>query len=87
MAKICTPHWAPAGTYPTIKGWVTPSGEVIKKQKMTAEQIAEWMGPNAPSPKQTLHEAPVVETFVEPEIESFYYGEERDEHPQDFYED
>ena len=37
MKPIQTPHWAPAGTYPTEKGWVSPTGEVIKKQKFTAE--------------------------------------------------
>lgn len=74
---IRTPHWAPAGTYPTERGWVSPTGEVLKKQKFTAEEIAEWRGPNASS-KQTLHEAPVVETAVSPEIEKFHYGYDTD---------
>lgn len=71
---IKTPHWAPKGTHPTSKGWTTPSGEVVKKQKFTAEQIAEWHG-NV-TPKQTLHEAPVVETVIDEATEQFHYGEE-----------
>ena len=74
MKPIRTPHWAPAGTHPTERGWVTQTGEVIKKQKFTAEQIAHWHGNNA-LPKQTLHEAPVVETVIAPEVEAFHYDE------------
>jgi len=76
---IKTPHWAPKGTHPTAKGWMTPSGEIVKKQKFTAEQIAEWHGVSAPAPApvvQTLHEAPVVETVVAPEVHAFHSGEE-----------
>ena len=84
---IKTPPWAPKGTEPTAKGWVAPSGEVIKKQKFTAEQIAEWHGEeamaSAPAPKpktkpkkQTLHEAPVVETVIDEATEEFHYGED-----------
>ena len=89
---IKTPHWAPKGTHPTAKGWMTPSGEVVKKQKFTAEQIAEWHGASAPAPapaapapqkprakktlKQTLHEAPVVETVIDEATEEFHYGDE-----------
>lgn len=80
---IKTPPWAPKGTEPTAKGWTAPSGEVIKKQRFTAEQIAEWHGEEAmasapkPAPKrQTLHEAPVVETVIDEATEEFHYGEE-----------
>jgi len=86
---IKTPPWAPKGTEPTAKGWVAPNGEVIKKQKFTAEQIAEWHGEeamaSAPAPapkpkakpkKQTLHEAPVVETVIDEATEEFHYGED-----------
>lgn len=79
---IRTPHWAPAGTYPTNKGWVSPSGEVIKKQKFTAEEIAEWHG-NTALPKQTLHEAPVIETLIPEELDNFHYGD----HDEDFYQE
>ena len=82
MKEIRTPHWAPAGTYPTERGWVTPSGEVIKKQKFTAEQIAHWHG-NTALPKQTLHEAPVIETVIEKEVEHFHYGDDEDLEPEE----
>jgi len=82
MKEIRTPHWAPAGTYPTERGWVTPWGEVIKKQKFTAEQIAHWHG-NTALPKQTLHEAPVIETVIEKEVEHFHYGDDEDLEPEE----
>jgi len=82
MKEIRTPHWAPAGTYPTERGWVSPSGEVIKKQKFTAEQIAHWHG-NTAAPKQTLHEAPVIETVIEKEVEHFHYGDDEDLEPEE----
>lgn len=82
MKEIRTPHWAPAGTYPTERGWVSPSGEVIKKQKFTAEQIAHWHG-NTALPKQTLHEAPVIETVIEKEVEHFHYGDDEDLEPEE----
>lgn len=77
---IKTPHWAPEGTHPTTVGWMTPEGEVVKKQKFTAEEIAEWYG-NATlvSKKQTLHEAPVVETQIDTDIEKFHYGENNED--------
>jgi len=82
MKEIRTPHWAPAGTYPTERGWVSPSGEVIKKQKFTAEQVAHWHG-NTAAPKQTLHEAPVIETVIEKEVEHFHYGDDEDLEPEE----
>lgn len=74
--SIKAPHWAPAGTHPTSKGWTTPTGEVVKKQKFTAEQIAEW---HSVPVVQTLHEAPVVESVVTPEVQEFHYGETAEE--------
>lgn len=80
---IKTPPWAPKGTEPTAKGWMAPSGEVVKKQRFTAEQIAEWHGEQAmaskPAPKpkkQTLHEAPVAETVIDEATEEFHYGDD-----------
>ena len=32
--SIKAPHWAPAGTHPTSKGWATPTGEVVKKAEV-----------------------------------------------------
>ena len=81
---IKTPHWAAkAGAYPHPLGWVVdrPKGrvEVLRKGTFTAEEIAEWHGNTTPAPQpvlQTLHEAPVVETVVEPELVSFHYDSE-----------
>lgn len=62
----------PKNAIPTPKGWVHPkTGELLKSQKMTAAQIAEFYGAAAPAPApapepvmQTLHEAPAVERPV-----------------------
>lgn len=68
----------PKGAVPTHRGWVHPrTGELLKSQRITDAQLAEWH--EEPEPVlQTLHEAPVVETVVEPEVEEFYYEEDED---------
>lgn len=49
----------PKNAIPTTRGWVNPkTGELLKSQKITIDQIAEWHGNPVP---QTLHEAPAVE--------------------------
>lgn len=70
----------PKGAIPTNRGWVHPrTGELLKSQRITDEQIVEWHGVSTPEPVvQTLHEAPVMETVVSPEVEEFYYAEEED---------
>ena len=81
---IEAPKWVErAGAYPTKDGWTVDRAkgrtEVIKRRKFTAAQIAEWYGDHTPAPAvQTLHEAPVVETVVAPEVVEFHYGEEDD---------
>jgi len=79
---IRTPHWLPAGTVPTTKGWMTPDGEVVKKQKFTGAEIAEWHQAHSTAPEpvlQTLHEAPVIETRIDAELEQHYYGDHEDQ--------
>ena len=91
---IKTPKWAvDKGAYPTARGWTVdrPKGrkEVIKAIKFTAADIAEWhaaQGAPAPAPEpvvQTLHEAPVVETVVEPEEIDFHYGDDEVDHDEE----
>jgi len=48
----------PRNAVPTVKGWVSPKGEVLKCQKITQEQIDEWYAQNV-----------VVKTVVQPEPE------------------
>lgn len=73
----------PKNAIPTPKGWVHPTtGELLKSQRMTAAQIAEWYGTEvpAPAPMQTLHEAPSVEREVTPEeVVHHHYEEEVEE--------
>lgn len=59
MALI-RPKWA-RDAHPTTNGWVSSTGELLKKQKISQAQIDEWYGVEAEPVVQTLHEAPVVE--------------------------
>jgi hypothetical protein len=52
----------PKGAIPTLKGWVSPKGELLKAQKMTQEQIDEWNGKGKPAPVKA---APPVEKVIE----------------------
>ena len=71
---LVRPKWF-GNAHPTKNGWVSPNGELLKKQKISEADIAEWNGVPAPVAPlhhnpQTLHEAPVVEREVtEEEIE------------------
>lgn len=60
----------PKGAKPTTRGWVSSKGELLKSQRISPAQIAEWEAARAPKPAavhqpepavQTLHEAPVEE--------------------------
>lgn len=75
---IKTPKWIPADAYPSPQGWVTSKGEILKKQKFTAEEIAEWFGTPvalvATTPVvQMLTEAPSVQSELTQEVISHYY--------------
>ncbi len=59
---LVRPKWC-GNAHPTTRGWVSPNGELLKKQKISEADIAEWHGHSKPAP-QTLHEAPVVEREV-----------------------
>ena len=59
----------PKGAEPTTRGWVhAHTGELLKSQRITPAQIAEWYGHTAEAHQepviQTLHEAPTVERSV-----------------------
>jgi hypothetical protein len=82
---LVRPKWC-VDAHPTPNGWVSPNGELLKKQKITAEQIAEWNGVSAPAPKpQTLTEAPAVERQLTEEEVTHHYGEDHveEEHHND----
>ena len=56
----------PKNAIPTLKGWVSPKGELLKVQKITQEQIDEWNGITVESPAPVVE---VVETVVEAQDE------------------
>lgn len=76
-------YLGPKGSVPTHRGWVHPkSGELLKRQKLSSEFIAEWHGHTTPAPApvmQTLHEAPVVERAVTEAEVQWHAPEETDE--------
>jgi len=40
----------PKNAVPTLKGWVSPKGELLKSQRITQAQIDEWYGKEEPAP-------------------------------------
>jgi len=56
----------PKNAVPTVKGWVSPKGEVLKCQKITQEQIDEWYGVSVQATAPVVEAAEVV---VEPQDE------------------
>jgi hypothetical protein len=40
----------PKNAIPTLKGWVSPKGELLKSQRITQKQIDEWYGKKEPAP-------------------------------------
>lgn len=71
---LVRPKWC-GDAHPTRNGWASSNGELLKKQKISEADIAEWYGhaewygqrvwPGHSKPEpQTLHEAPVVEREV-----------------------
>jgi len=73
---IRPPKWCEDAT-PTPNGWVSPSGEMLKKQRIPSEQIEEYyrskyvseqveqpqMLNEAPAPKQGLFSADTIRHF------------------------
>jgi len=69
---LVRPKWA-RDAHPTTNGWVSSTGELLKKQKITQAQIDEWYAVDTKPVVQTLHEAPVVEEQpVSQATHSFY---------------
>jgi|TARA_R110002167_G_scaffold36985_2_gene116380 hypothetical protein len=72
------PIRGPKNATPTPIGWVSPKGELLKSQRITSQQIAEFHG-DVPSTATQLNEAPVHQTSlgamtdVELEVTSLHY--------------
>jgi ribosomal protein S16 len=68
----------PKGAIPTQRGWIHPrTGELLKVQKISVDQINEWYGePAVPSQPvvQSLHEAPHQEKEVDDQAFGYFYG-------------
>jgi len=62
------PAWC-KNAVPTVRGWEDPvTGEVYKKQKFTADQLAEWHGTDEPEPAP--EPVPEPEEVVEEDSET-----------------
>lgn len=68
----------PKGAVPSQRGWIHPrTGELLKAQKISADQICEWYGePAVPAEPvvQSLHEAPHQEKEIDSTTFSYFYG-------------
>jgi hypothetical protein len=74
----------PKGATATLKGWVSPKGELLKAQKMTQAQVDEANGVKAkpapaPAPEVIVEAEPVVEETQELLIEDVAEPEEAPE--------
>lgn len=54
----------PKNAVPTLRGWVSPKGELLKSQRITQAQIDEWHGMSMAEEKP---KAKPVEPTVEPD--------------------
>lgn len=62
----------PKGAKPTLRGWVSESGELLKSQKISQQELNDWYAslnqlnevPEQPKPSM-LHEAPVSNVSLE----------------------
>ena len=74
----------PKGAHPTTKGWISAKGELLKSQRITEAQIAEWNEAMNPTPKpQVLREAPVTtEEAIEEHFEDADAEELAEEEPK-----
>jgi hypothetical protein len=50
----------PKNAVPTLRGWVSPKGELLKVQKITQEQIDEWYGVSVQTATSVVETAEVV---------------------------
>lgn len=75
------PISGPKGAHPTLKGWVSPKGELLKSQRITQAQIDEWHGVTPAAPV-SLTESPVTEEeFVAEHFEDADAEELAEEEP------
>lgn len=79
----------PKGAKPTPRGWVSVKGELLKSQRISEAQIAEWEAVHAPKHEpapqpapQTLTEAPSVERVLSEEEIHHHYGEQEEHHSE-----
>ena len=72
----------PKGAHPTVRGWINPkSGELLKAQKISGAQIAEWHGVEMsppPKPKPTSVAAVVNPHIPQEPVEAIEVDEDKD---------
>lgn len=63
----------PKNATPTLKGWVSPKGELLKAQKITQAEIDEWNGVSVKDDTPVVEAAEVVveaQDEESPEVEA-----------------
>ena len=72
----------PKGAHPTVRGWINPkTGELLKAQKISGAQIAEWHGGEmgtAPPPKKPSPAAAVNPHIPQEPAEAVEVDEDKD---------
>jgi len=75
----------PKGSVPTLRGWVSAKGELVKASAIPQSFIDLWNGVSeevAPPPPaavvQTLNEAPSVERYIAPAEQAHFYGDDEE---------
>tara|TARA_B100000768_G_C11262311_1_gene369374 strand:+ start:1459 stop:1734 length:276 start_codon:yes stop_codon:yes gene_type:complete len=70
----------PSRSTPTTRGWICDrTGELLKSQRITPDQISEWHGMPAVGQVQTLHEAPYQEIAIAKDDLTHYELKEQEE--------
>lgn len=74
----------PNRSTPTVRGWICDrTGELLKSQRITPDQIAEWHGIPTVGQVQTLHEAPYQEIVIaEDDLTHYELKEQEEEAPK-----
>jgi hypothetical protein len=75
----------PTGSVPTLRGWVSATGELVKASAIPQWFIDSWNGVSeevvpvaTAAVVQTLNEAPSVERYITPTEQEHFYGDDEE---------
>lgn len=62
--SLTPPAWA-KDAVPTVRGWVSPKGELLKSQKISPQDVATWQNMNNFTVESTPEPEPAPEVLTE----------------------